>query len=171
MDLSTYVGKMSSLKDQFSFITLKCTDVKTSQSKTNRVFMILILISLKLDLDPVQKQILTSLKCQPLIGLAQLLRHSSTTTQPLPSETTLDTSMMISQSMVSRPSYRRDCRGRRCKGRGQCPHRTCYNWLASPLIIANSYMVNPHVLLTCPNLLILLNRRLRVRGHLEEPTP
>lgn len=44
MGLSTYVGRMSPLKDDFPSIMPKSTNVGTSQSKTNHIFMILLLV-------------------------------------------------------------------------------------------------------------------------------
>ena len=46
MELSSYVGQMSALKNEFSSIMPKSTNVETSQSKINRVLMILTLLSL-----------------------------------------------------------------------------------------------------------------------------
>ena len=46
MDISSYGGQMSVLKDELVSILPKSTNVETSQSKMNRVFMIILLLNL-----------------------------------------------------------------------------------------------------------------------------
>ena len=47
MELSSFVGRMATLKNEFSSILPKSTDTETAQSKTNQVFMILTLLKLE----------------------------------------------------------------------------------------------------------------------------
>ena len=160
-DLSTYIGWMSSLKDEFLSIMPKSTNIETSQSKTNRAFMILTLIGLLSDLDTIQEQIFIG----PFVPtfdevFTRLLRHSSTTTQSLPPENTQDTSMVVSQ-----PSSRSDSQSGRRSNRGITHTATS---LAIPVIVATSYIADLHALLIWLNLLILLILRLRVRASPEE---
>ena len=72
---------MFTLKDEFSAIMPKSTNVETSQSKIDRVFMIIILLNLGLDLENILEQILSG----PVVPnfdkvFAQLLHHSSIAT-------------------------------------------------------------------------------------------
>ena len=97
MELSSYVGRMSALKDEFSSIIKKSIDAETLQLKTYRVFMILTLLNLGLDFESIREQILIG----PIVptfdeDFVGLLGHSSTATQSLRYESTLDTSVMIS---------------------------------------------------------------------------
>ena len=74
---------MSSLKDEFLSIMSKSTNIGTSQSKIDQVFMILTLIGLRSNLNTIREQILTG----PIVltfdeVFARLLRHSFNTTQP-----------------------------------------------------------------------------------------
>ena len=99
MELSSFVRSMAALKNEFSSILPKSTNAKTSLSKTNQVFMILTLIKLEIEFDSIQKQILTGSTIPSFDDVfAQLLRHSSITTQSQLSEVTLDTLVMLSQS-------------------------------------------------------------------------
>ena len=50
MDISSYSGRMSSLKDELVSILPKSTNAETQQSKMDRVFMIILLLNLELDL-------------------------------------------------------------------------------------------------------------------------
>ena len=99
MELSSFVRSMAALKDEFSSILPKSTNAKTSLSKTNQVFMILTLIKLGIEFDNIQKQILSGSTIPSFDDVfAQLLRHSSITTQSQLSEVTLDTLVKLSQS-------------------------------------------------------------------------
>ena len=51
MELSSYVGQMFALRNEFSSILPKSIDAKTSQSKTDQVFMILTLLNLGLEFE------------------------------------------------------------------------------------------------------------------------
>ena len=59
MDISAYGGRMSTLKDELASILPKSTNVDTSQSKMDRVFMIILLLNLGPDFENIRKQILT----------------------------------------------------------------------------------------------------------------
>ena len=50
---------MSALKDELTSILLKSTNNEISQSKMNRVFMIILRFNLGLDFENIQEQILT----------------------------------------------------------------------------------------------------------------
>ena len=50
---------MSALKDELAFNLPKSTNVETSQSKMDRVFMIILLLNLGPDFENIQDQILT----------------------------------------------------------------------------------------------------------------
>ena len=55
MDISSYGGWMSALKDELASILLKYTNVETSQSKMDRVFMIILLLNLGPDFENIQE--------------------------------------------------------------------------------------------------------------------
>ena len=59
MDISFYGGQMSTLKDELVSILPKSTNTKTSLSKMDRVFMIILLLNLEPDFENIREQILT----------------------------------------------------------------------------------------------------------------
>ena len=122
MDISSYGGRMSALKDKLISILSKSTNTETSLSKIDRVFMIILLLNLGPDFENIREQILTRAVIPDFDeALARLLRHTSTATQSIRSEITSDTSVMVSQSLS-----RGDSRGGRGsnRGRGQRPKCT-----------------------------------------------
>ena len=122
IDISSYSGRMSALKDELISILPKSTNTETSLSKMDRVFMIILSLNLGPDFENIWEQILIGAVIPDFDeALARLLRHTSTATQCMRSEITLDTFVMVSQSL-----YRGDSRGGRSsnRGRGQCPQCT-----------------------------------------------
>ena len=122
MDISSYGGRMSALKDELISILPKSTNTETSLSKMDRVFMIILLLNLGPDFENIREQILTGAVIPNFDeALARLHRHTSTATQSMRSKITPDTSVMVSQSLS-----RGDFRGRRGsnRGRGQRPQCT-----------------------------------------------
>ena len=97
MDISSYGERMSTLKDELIPIFPKSTNTETSQSKMDRVFMIILLLNLEPYFENIWKQKLAG-AIIPIFdeALARLLRHTSTTTQSMRSEITPYTSMMVS---------------------------------------------------------------------------
>ena len=84
---------MSALKDELISILPTSTNIETSMSKMDRVFMIILLLNLGPDFENTREQILTGVVIPNFDeALAWLLRHSSTVTQSMRSEITLDTS-------------------------------------------------------------------------------
>ncbi|RVW83021.1 Retrovirus-related Pol polyprotein from transposon RE1 [Vitis vinifera] len=121
MDLSTYIGQIASLKEEFLIVMPLTTDVGDQRTQIDKFFMVLTLISLRPDLETVCDQILGSSSIPSLDDVfACLLRISST--QTLPSDNTLDSSVLVSQT---------NSRGRRSgnRGRSQRPHCTYCNKL------------------------------------------
>ena len=99
MDIFAYGGQMSVLKDELASILSKSTNVDTSQSKMDRVFMIILLLNLGPDFENIREQILTGAVIPNFDeALARLLRHTSTATQSMRSKITPDTSVMVYQS-------------------------------------------------------------------------
>ena len=93
MDISSYSGRMSALKDELISILPTSTNTKTSMSKMDRVFMIILLLNLRPDFENTQEQILTGAVIPNFDeALAWLLRHTSTVTQSMQYEITPDTS-------------------------------------------------------------------------------
>ena len=127
MDISSYGGRMSALKDELISIFPKSTNTETSLSKMDRVFMIILLLNLEPDFENIREQILTGAIIPNFDqALARLLRHTSAATQFMRSEITPNTSVMISQSLS-----RGDSKGGRGsnRGRGQRPQCTYYHRL------------------------------------------
>ena len=123
MDISSYSGRMSALKDELISIFPKSTNTETSLSKMDRVFMIILLVNLGPDLENIREQILIGAVIPDFDeALAQLLRHTSTATQSMRSEITSDTSVMFSQSLS-----RGDSRGGRGSNRGRGQRPQCTN--------------------------------------------
>ena len=99
------------------------TDVGDQRTQIDKFFMVLTLIGLQPDLETVRDQILGSSSVPSLDNVfARLLRISSTQTLTLPSDNTLDSSVLVSQT---------NSRGGRSgnRGRGQRPHCTYCNKL------------------------------------------
>ena len=55
MELPSFIGSLAEHKNEFSSILSKSTNVKTSISKTDQVFMILALIKLGLEFDSIRE--------------------------------------------------------------------------------------------------------------------
>ncbi|RVW45260.1 Retrovirus-related Pol polyprotein from transposon TNT 1-94 [Vitis vinifera] len=121
LDLSTYIGQIASLKEQFLTVMPLTPDVGAQQTQLDKFFMVLTLIGLRPDLEPIRDQILGSSSVPSLDEVfARLLRLSST--QTLPSDSASDSSVLVSQTTS---------RGGRSgtRGRGQRPHCTYCNKL------------------------------------------
>ena len=127
MDIPSYGGQMSALKDKVITILPKYTNIETSLSKMDQVFMIILLLNLEPDFENIREQILIGAVILNFDEvLARLIRHTSTATQSMRSEITQNTSVMVSQS-----HSRSDSRGGHSsnRGRGQCPQCTDYHRL------------------------------------------
>ncbi|RVW71183.1 Retrovirus-related Pol polyprotein from transposon RE1 [Vitis vinifera] len=97
LDLSTYIGQIASLKEEFSTVMPLTPDVGVQQTQLDKFFMVLTLIGLRLDIEPVRDQILGSSSVPSLDDVfARLLRISST--QTLPFDSTSDSSVLVSQT-------------------------------------------------------------------------
>ncbi|RVW91047.1 Retrovirus-related Pol polyprotein from transposon TNT 1-94 [Vitis vinifera] len=94
--LSTYIGQIASLKEQFLTVMPLTPDVGAQQTQLDKFFMVLTLIGLRSDLEPIRDQILGSSSVPSLDDVfARLLRISST--QTLPSDSASDSSVLVSQ--------------------------------------------------------------------------
>ena len=83
LDLSTYIGQIASLKEEFLTVMPLTPDVGAQQTQLDKFFMVLTLIGLRPDLEPVRDQILGSSSVPSLDDVfARLLRISSTQTLP-----------------------------------------------------------------------------------------
>ena len=154
MDISSYGGRMSTLKYELISILPKSTNTETSLSKMDRVFMIILLLNLGPDFKNIREQILTGAVIPNFDeALARLLRHTSTATQSMQSKITPDTSVMVSQS-----HSRSDSRGGRGsnQGRGQRPqctychrlehtHDRCYQLHSRPSRTAHLAQSSDHL--------------------------
>ncbi|RVX23671.1 Retrovirus-related Pol polyprotein from transposon TNT 1-94 [Vitis vinifera] len=121
LGLSTYIGQIASLKEQFLTVMPLTPDVGAQQTQLDKFFMVLTLIGLRPDLEPIRDQILGSSSVPSLDDVfARLLRISST--QTLPSDSASDSSVLVSQTTS---------RGGRSgtRGRGQRPQCTYCNKL------------------------------------------
>ncbi|RVW92154.1 Retrovirus-related Pol polyprotein from transposon RE2 [Vitis vinifera] len=89
MDLSTYIGQIASLKEEFLTVMPLTNDVGDQRTHIDKFFMVLMLIGLRPNLETVRDQILGSSFVPSLDDVfARLLRISST--QILPSDNTSD---------------------------------------------------------------------------------
>ena len=116
MDLSTYIGQIASLKEEFSTVMPLTIDVGDQRTQIDKFFMVLMLIGLHPDLETVRNQILSSSFIPSLDDVFARLLHISST-QTLPSNNTSDSSMLVSQTN-SRGGHSSN------RGRGQHPHCT-----------------------------------------------
>ena len=112
---------MFALKDELISILPKPTNTKTSLSKMDRVFMIILLLNLGPNFENIREQTLNGAVIPNFDeALARLVRHTSTATQSMRSEITPDTSVMVSQSLSGG-----DPRGGRGSNRGRGQHPQC----------------------------------------------
>ena len=121
MDLSNYIGQIASLKEEFLTLMPLTSDVRAQQTQIDKFFMVLTLIGLHSNLETFRDQILGSPSVPSLDDVfARLLRMSST--QTVSSNSTSDSSLLVSQSNI---------RGGRSgnRSRGQRPHCTYCNKL------------------------------------------
>ncbi|RVW32653.1 putative mitochondrial protein [Vitis vinifera] len=147
LDLSTYIGQIASLKEQFLTVMPLTPDVGAQQTQLDKFFMVLTLIGLRPDLEPIRDQILGSSSVSSLDDVfARLLRISST--QTLPSDSASDSSVLVSQTTS---------RGGRSgtRGRGQRPHCTYCNKLGHTRDRCYQLHGRPLALPIWPNPLIL----------------
>ncbi|RVW79609.1 Retrovirus-related Pol polyprotein from transposon TNT 1-94 [Vitis vinifera] len=101
LDLSTYIGQIASLKEEFLTVMPLTPDVGAQQTQLDKFFMVLTLIGLRPDLEPVRDQILGSSSVPSLDDVfARLLRISST--QTLPSDSISDSSVLVSHYLSRR---------------------------------------------------------------------
>nr|CAN80547.1 hypothetical protein VITISV_010898 [Vitis vinifera] len=97
LDLSTYIGQIASLKEQFLTVMPLTPDVGAQQTQLDKFFMVLTLIGLRPDLEPIRDQILGSSSVPSLDDVfVRLLRISST--QTVPSDSASDSSVLVSQT-------------------------------------------------------------------------
>ena len=115
MELSSFVRRMSALKNELLFVLPKVTNVETYLSNMDQIFMILTLIKLGIEFDNIREQILIGSTIPTFDDIfAQLLHHSSTATWSRSSKVSNETSVMLAPSHP-RGGYR---------GSGQRPHYT-----------------------------------------------
>ena len=99
MELSSFVGRMSALKNELLSVMPKVIDAKTYLSNMDQIFMILTLIKLGTKFDNIREQILTGSTIPTFDDIfARLLCHSSTTTRSWLSEVSNETSVMLAPS-------------------------------------------------------------------------
>ncbi|KAJ9693466.1 hypothetical protein PVL29_012301 [Vitis rotundifolia] len=121
MDLSTYIGRIASLKEEFLTLMPFTNGAEVQQIQIDKFFMVLTLISLRPDLESVRDQILASPSVPSLDDVfARLLRLSCTQTSSTDGPS--DSSVLASQT-----NSRGGCSGN--QGRGQRPQCTYCNKL------------------------------------------
>ena len=115
MDLCTYIGWIASLKEEFLTLMPFTNGAEAQQIQTDKFFMVLTLIGLRLDLESVRDQILASPSVPSLDDVfARLLRLSST--QTLSTDGPSDSSVLASQT---------NSRGGRSGNRGRGQRLQC----------------------------------------------
>ena len=106
MELSSFVGRMSALKNEHIFVLPKVTDSKTYLSNLDQIFMILSLIKLGTKFDNIRDQILTGFAILTFDDIfARLLHQSSITTRSRHSEASPNTSVMLAPSNLRSDSW------------------------------------------------------------------
>ena len=96
MDLSNYIDHIASLKEFLALMPL-ISDVGAQETQIDKFFMVLTLIGLCPDLETIRDQNLGNPSVPSLDDVfARLLCISST--QTLPSNSTLDSSVLVSQT-------------------------------------------------------------------------
>ena len=99
MELSSFVRRLSILKNELLSVLPKATNAKTNLSNMDQIFMILTLIKLGTEFDNIREQILTGSTISTFVDIfAWLLHHSSTTTRSWHSEASLDTLLTLAPS-------------------------------------------------------------------------
>ena len=127
MELSSFVGRMSTLKNELLSVLPKVTNAKTYLSNMDQIFMILTLIKLGTEFDNIREQILTGSTIPTFDDIfARLLHHSSIASRSRLSKVFNETSVMLAPSHPRGDS--RSIRGGH-QGRGQRPHCTYCNRL------------------------------------------
>ena len=97
MDLSTYIGRIASLKEEFLTLMPFTNGAEAQQIQTHEFFLVLTLIGLRPDLESVRDQILASPSVPYLDDVfARLLRLSST--QTLSTDGPSDSFVLASQT-------------------------------------------------------------------------
>ncbi|RVW27627.1 Secretory carrier-associated membrane protein 4 [Vitis vinifera] len=134
-------AQLPSLKEEFLTVMPLTPDVGAQQIQLDKFFMVLTLIGLRPNLEPIRDQILGSSSVPSLDDVfARLLRISFT--QTLSSDSTLDSSVLVSQTTS---------RGGRSgtRGRGQRPHCTYCNktWPHSRSLLSVTWKASSH----CPH--------------------
>ncbi|RVX07541.1 hypothetical protein CK203_025103 [Vitis vinifera] len=81
MDLSTYIGQIASLKEEFLTVMPLTTDVRDQRTQIDKFFMVLTLIGLRPDLETVRDQILSSSSVSSLDDVFTRLLFSQTNSQ------------------------------------------------------------------------------------------
>ena len=120
MEFSSYVGRMSALKNELISVMPKVTNSKACLSNMDQILMILTLIKLGIEFDNIREQILTGSTIPTFNDIfTPLLRHSSTATWSRHPEASPNTSVMLALSNP-RDDSRSISDGH--QGRGQRPY-------------------------------------------------
>ena len=118
MELSSFVRRISALKNELLSILPKVTNAKTYLSNMDQIFMILTLIKLGTEFDNIREQILTGSTTRTFDDIfARLLHHSSTATPSRSFKVSNETWIMLAPSHPrgDSRSIRGDHRGRGCQ--------------------------------------------------------
>ena len=168
MELSSFVGRMSALKNELLYVLHQATVAKTYLSNMDQIFMILTLIKLGTKFDNIREQILTGITIPTIDDIfARILCHSSTATRSRHSEVSMDASMMLAP-FHPRGDSLSICGGHH--GKGQRPYCTYCNRPGPFKTSVISYMAIRLALLMWPSLLNRLHLQLKfnLRLHLRE---
>ena len=97
--VSSFVRRMSALKNELLSVPPKVTDANTYLSNMDQIFMILTLIELGTEFDNIREQILTGFTILTFDDIfAWLLLHSSIATRSRPSEVSNETLIVLAPS-------------------------------------------------------------------------
>ncbi|XP_070011260.1 uncharacterized protein [Nicotiana sylvestris] len=103
LDMSTYLGQVQVVMEEFETLMSVYASIEKQQEKRQNMFLVLTLAGLPNDLDSVHDQILASPTVPTIDELfSRLLRLAAAPSHPMISSQTLDSSVLVSQSVDNR---------------------------------------------------------------------
>nr|XP_016475025.1 PREDICTED: uncharacterized protein LOC107796737 [Nicotiana tabacum] len=126
LDMSTYLGQVQVVMEEFETLMPVSASIEKQQEQRHKMFLVLTLAGLPNDLDSVRDQILASPTVPTVDELfSRLLRLAAAPSHPVSSSLTLDSSVLVSQSVDNRASQTMENRregGRFGRSRPKCSY-------------------------------------------------
>nr|XP_009757950.1 PREDICTED: uncharacterized protein LOC104210695 [Nicotiana sylvestris] len=105
LDMSTYLGQVQAVMEEFETLMPVSTSIEKQQEQRQKMFLVLTLAGLPNDLDSARDQILANPTVPTVDELfSRLLRLAAAPSHPVSSSHTLDSSVLVSQSVDNRAS-------------------------------------------------------------------